>query len=642
MKCTIIGDRPPWFSGHMIEQQRVPEQPYRGFRDMLAKVHTMANHPEIDDEFVWMMDDIYLIRNLCWDDLDIPRAYQWREDRHTTWQKLKSDSMRELRGRGRTTHDYATHLPHTVNKSQLKQVFAEFDLVGKTMLWEVLYGNTFKSHPQQPEAFFARTSKVDNQKSLKAKTEKAFILNHTADGWTPVMKAFLKRILPDPGENELTEFCDAPKIKEPERREPTVQSRNSTQKKRTKESKKMQPHYILIQSAYTDAELSRRRLQISRSTCIPSLKYQTHQPIVHVVVNPADPLLNERKAAFQETGCETRFIERDSWKLYGEDWELPSFRKVVSRVDDDDCLAKKFIEMVNLTAPFSGDFAIIWPTGYVYWRNSFYVLTHPGNQFVSLVSSTSDPHQTGHWKYHKEWKTKVVSDKPGWIWIRHGDAATSTLQKYRPRLVRKIDLSDIPIDVGAMAYSIAESGEPSADYREHAKPKEPVLSPAHCLGVCGSDKVTIHNYGAFYDSLFAKVNPQRLLEIGGFKGASMRAWKMAKPSLKALVLDRSPIPGQDTILCVTPDFWPAIQRLSNLEPMDIIIDDGSHKIGCQVSGANNLWQFLRPGGIYVIEDLQDQQAVDYFRSQGWQIEDFRMKTGRYDDVIAWKEKPANA
>ena len=118
----------------------------------------------------------------------------------------------------------------------------------------------------------------------------------------------------------------------------------------------------------------------------------------------------------------------------------------------------------------------------------------------------------------------------------------------------------------------------------------------------------------------------------------MKAWKAASPGLWSVVIDRTPIPGHDTILCVTPDYWPAIQRLSPLPQLDVIIDDGSHKVGCQVSGANNLMQFLRPGGVYAIEDLQNQDVIDYFSSQGWTIEDYRIRSGRYDDVIAWKVK----
>jgi hypothetical protein len=40
--------------------------------------------------------------------------------------------------------------------------------------------------------------------------------------------------------------------------------------------------------------------------------------------------------------------------------------------------------------------------------------------------------------------------------------------------------------------------------------------------------------------------------------------------------------------------------------------------------------------VYVIEDIQTQDSVDALRAAGWQIEDWRESTGRYDDVIAWR------
>ncbi|MFN9292830.1 MAG: hypothetical protein ACK6EB_32540, partial [Planctomyces sp.] len=56
--CTIVGDRPPWWRGHVIDCPRIGPTANRGFRDMLSKMHTIATHPEIQSEFVWMMDDV--------------------------------------------------------------------------------------------------------------------------------------------------------------------------------------------------------------------------------------------------------------------------------------------------------------------------------------------------------------------------------------------------------------------------------------------------------------------------------------------------------------------------------------------------------------------------------------------------------
>jgi hypothetical protein len=75
--------------------------------------------------------------------------------------------------------------------------------------------------------------------------------------------------------------------------------------------------------------------------------------------------------------------------------------------------------------------------------------------------------------------------------------------------------------------------------------------------------------------------------------------------------------------------------------VDLIIDDGSHTLPDQASGVRALWSSLRVGGVYVVEDLQTHEAVEWFRGEGWTIEDWRGVAGRYDDLIAWRVKLEN-
>jgi hypothetical protein len=88
----------------------------------------------------------------------------------------------------------------------------------------------------------------------------------------------------------------------------------------------------------------------------------------------------------------------------------------------------------------------------------------------------------------------------------------------------------------------------------------------------------------------------------------------------------------------SPVFEPLRDRLRQESPVDLIIDDGSHTLADQVAGVRALWCSLRVGGVYVVEDLQDERAVEWFRREGWTIEDFRGIAGRYDDLIAWRVK----
>jgi len=88
-------------------------------------------------------------------------------------------------------------------------------------------------------------------------------------------------------------------------------------------------------------------------------------------------------------------------------------------------------------------------------------------------------------------------------------------------------------------------------------------------------------------------------------------------------------------------FEPLRDRLRQERPVDLIIDDGSHTLPDQVAGVRALWSSLRSGGVYVVEDLQDERAVEWFRAEGWTIEDYRGVAGRYDDLIAWRAKTEN-
>ena len=148
----------------------------------------------------------------------------------------------------------------------------------------------------------------------------------------------------------------------------------------------------------------------------------------------------------------------------------------------------------------------------------------------------------------------------------------------------------------------------------------------------GSDKSSRwHNYTMVYSALFGKFRSQalRIFELGlgtnnptlasnmgthGLPGASLYAWRELFPDavIFGADIDRKILFGQDrihTFYCdqldsaAIRDLWsqPALQA-----PMDIIIDDGLHSFDGNISFLNGSLEHLRPGGIYVVEDiLQD-------------------------------------
>jgi predicted O-methyltransferase YrrM len=410
----------------------------------------------------------------------------------------------------------------------------------------------------------------------------------------------------------------------------------------------MTPHIMIIQAVYTDARLSKRRLEISQHTLRPSLAYQTRKPAIHLAQHPADPHAGARADMLRSTGCDVREVWRDRWRLYGENYDLPAGRKVVSRCDDDDVLAVDFCERTYGAAPQTGEHALIWPVGMTYWRNRAYSWEHTGNQFVSIVTEQDvSPHQMQHHKFSQQWHTIVVSREVGWIWIRHGDAHTPTLSRYRPRPLNRIDVARTPINMRAIDRAMVASGSSAATYAAHKRRKPAQSQPAtfsEALEREGSDKTTIHSYGEFYNALIKDLQPRKVLEIGVFRGASIRAWRHLPDPVEVVGIDRNACPGIPVIRCTAPDFSPALEQLHG-QQFDLIIDDGSHRLPHQLAAIEQLSPLVRPGGLFVVEDLQNDAATTAVQaafSEDWQItvHDWRQQSGRWDDVIVTGRKPA--
>lgn len=194
---TIVGDRPPWYTGHLIHKPRIKTRPAHGFRDTASKIHTICLHPEIRDKFVWMMDDVYLMKPVSLQELEQPRAVGYSKSRKNLWLRIKGDTMAELVSRGLPTHDYATHLPHVVEKEKLKTLVGMYNLTRELRLWEVLYGNTFRKNPIRVTPFFCRIRNPLKYNQYRHLLRNVSVMNHVAGAWCPGIRQYLMNLLPD-------------------------------------------------------------------------------------------------------------------------------------------------------------------------------------------------------------------------------------------------------------------------------------------------------------------------------------------------------------------------------------------------------------------------------------------------------------
>lgn len=162
------------------------------------------------------------------------------------------------------------------------------------------------------------------------------------------------------------------------------------------------------------------------------------------------------------------------------------------------------------------------------------------------------------------------------------------------------------------------------------------------LTAFGSDKCTDHSYGQFYDDLFARLKPKRILEVGVYHGASAKAWCSLDHVERFVGVDKKDpggLPEKCTVIeATTPDFREIVNQLDALPPFDLIIDDGSHTPLDQIAAAFVLLQFLAPGGVYVVEDIAHDKTASIFREAGWRIMDLRSEKNRWDDILAIYEE----
>ncbi len=152
---------------------------------------------------------------------------------------------------------------------------------------------------------------------------------------------------------------------------------------------------------------------------------------------------------------------------------------------------------------------------------------------------------------------------------------------------------------------------------------------------CESDKASVftrtyakpHNYCVHLERFFEplRYNPIKLLEIGVGSGESIRAWleyfSQAQVFGVDLVHDTNPWNSpkekpHERYTFVHGDqsnavFWKSFVKMHGGD-WDIIIDDGSHDSNHIKTTFWSLWQHLKSGGIYEVEDLKSAPDADNF------------------------------
>ena len=140
----------------------------------------------------------------------------------------------------------------------------------------------------------------------------------------------------------------------------------------------------------------------------------------------------------------------------------------------------------------------------------------------------------------------------------------------------------------------------------------------------GSDKSRDdHGYTKLYQMLFSPINQlvKNMTEVGIMAGQSLQAWHRYFPNAEIHAFDK--IWHDEKIKANLEQLKPRLHThildiLNNKtnitelgfldESMDIIIEDGPHSVESQERFLHQLFPLLKPGGIYVIEDVGFMQG----------------------------------
>lgn len=157
----------------------------------------------------------------------------------------------------------------------------------------------------------------------------------------------------------------------------------------------------------------------------------------------------------------------------------------------------------------------------------------------------------------------------------------------------------------------------------------PALLGLRRLGlVHGTRKMTLSSYdpGVDYASVYERyLRPLRrrrftLLELGVYRGESLRMWASYFPRAQIVGLDIDPdsvrrAPGFDVVVASQDDPAALDGILTRHPDLRVVVDDGSHLNHLTIASFRHLFPKLPSGGVYAIEDLDTSYGSEGYANE---------------------------
>ncbi len=128
-----------------------------------------------------------------------------------------------------------------------------------------------------------------------------------------------------------------------------------------------------------------------------------------------------------------------------------------------------------------------------------------------------------------------------------------------------------------------------------------------------------HGFTEIYDRILSplRAEPLRILEIGIAEGGSIELWEDYFPRAEIFgidIVDKSAM-ERDRVTTFVADQADRVQLGRFISQhggeFDLIIDDGGHAMHQQQISLGFLFQYLKPGGFYILEDVHTSFYTDF-------------------------------
>jgi trans-aconitate methyltransferase len=190
---------------------------------------------------------------------------------------------------------------------------------------------------------------------------------------------------------------------------------------------------------------------------------------------------------------------------------------------------------------------------------------------------------------------------------------------------------------------LALVASPALPYRGAAPRRLYDIGARHGTDKAGQRQL-LHVYEEYFEEL--RATELVLVEIGVLGGASLRMWREYFPRAQIFGIDVDPeaeahADDRITVLIGSQSDTRFLDTvLERTGRPDIVLDDGSHHARDQITTLLHFWRHVKPGGIYVVEDLHTSYMTEY--NMGWRAPGTTMEFLKdvADDVNgAWHDRP---